>query len=192
MLRSFRDLLRDDRGIAATEMALLAPPLIMVFVGVIELSFKLWSTQKAEKLAVTVSDVVAQAQTVTVDGLEEILAATDDIMQPFYFGESNGQIIISSVYRGQGEEDAKVNWQCIKNATYGKESKVGAEDDEATLPEDLTLNEKENVIVAEVFYTYKPVLPGLIFDGSEVAYRAAYFKPRLGALTNSPGESCTF
>jgi hypothetical protein len=185
MLRFLRRLRKDERGVSLTELALLTPPLLMLFVGVIEISFKLWSTQKAEKLSVTISDVVAQAQTVSMEGLGDIVDATDDIMDPFAFGD-NGEVIISSIYRAQGTEDVKVNWQCIRNRPFGQPSRLGLPGDDATLPEDLWLDEKENVIVAEVFYTYQPILPGLLFDGDSVVYRRAFFKPRLGALTNPP------
>jgi TadE-like protein len=216
MLRQIRKLLRNERGVAAMEFAFTAPPLMLLFVGLVEVSMKLWSTQKAEKLTVTISDVVAQAQTVTVAGLRDIVDATDDIMEPFDFGD-HGKLIISSVYREQGERVAKVNWQCIKDWSedadeeednpFPADSKVGDEGDDAVLPAELTLNEKENVIVAEVFYRYEPILPGLLFganpllnrligepvqgEASEVIYRRALFKPRLGALTNSPGDPCT-
>jgi TadE-like protein len=214
MLRQIRKLLRNERGVAAIEFAFTAPPLMLLFVGLVEVSMKLWSTQKAEKLAVTISDVVAQAQTVTVVGLEDIVNATDDIMEPFDFG-NNGKLIISSVYREEGEAVAKVNWQCTKDWAadadednpFPADSKVGDEGDDAVLPPELTLNEKENVIVAEVYYRYDPILPGLLFgenpllqrligepvegQASEIAYRRAFFKPRLGALTNSPGDPCT-
>ena len=216
MLRQIRKLLRSEQGIAAMEFALTAPPLMLLFVGLIEVSMKLWSTQKAEKLTVTISDVVAQAQTVTVAGLGDIVDATEDIMEPFEFGD-NGKLIISSVYREQGETVATVNWQCIKDWSedadeeednpFPADSKVGNEGDNAVLPADLTLNEKENVIVAEVYYRYEPILPGLLFgenpllqrlvgepvegEANEIVYRRAFFKPRLGALTNSPGDPCT-
>ncbi len=196
MLKLIRRLRRNERGVAAIELALMGPPLMILFVGLVEITFKLWSTQKAEKVAVTISDVVAQSQTVTTEGLGYIVNATGDIMAPFEFA-GNGEVIISSVYRAVGQDVAKVNWQCTKtwseveDVPFSEDSKLGQPGDDANLPEELELNEKENVIVAEVFYTYAPMLPGLLFDGDEVVYRRAFFKPRLGALTNSPGESCT-
>ena len=57
---------------------------------------------------------------------------------------------------------------------------------DATLPTGFTLNEKDNIIVAEVFYEYEPIAPGLLFDKAAI-YRRAIFKPRLGLLTADPG-----
>jgi Flp pilus assembly protein TadG len=184
-LRKLRTLWRDKRGVAAIEFALLLPVLVVLFIGSLEVTFKIWSTQKAEKLAVTLADVVAQSQTVTMADLTELTGSVDRIMDPFPFG-TNGVVIISSVYRAQGETVAKVNWQFkTTGATITAVSKVGTAGQNAVLPTGLVLNERENVIVAEVFYKYEPIAPGLMFDES-IVYRPAYFKPRLGALTNTP------
>ena len=50
---------------AAIEFALMLPMLIALLIGCLEVTFKIWSTQKAEKLAVTLSDMIAQSTAVT-------------------------------------------------------------------------------------------------------------------------------
>lgn len=189
LARRILDLWRNDDGIAAIEAALLLPLLLVTFIGCTEVTFKIWSTQKAEKLAVTIADVVTQSQTVTAAGLEEIVAATDRIMEPFEFN-NDGVIFISSVYVPQDETVAVVNWQCKVEGSFEALSKLGEAGDDAVLPPGLTLVERDNVIVAEIYYKYTPIMPGLMFDEA-VIYRRALFKPRLGALTNTPGDPCT-
>ena len=179
-----RTIWRDDRGVAAIEFALLLPVLVVLMIGCLEVTMKIWSTQKAEKLSVTLADVIAQSQTVTKSDLTKLTGSVDRIMDPFPFG-TNGVVIISSVYRAQDTEEVKVNWQFKTTGSLTVASKIGLEGDDATLPDELTLNERENVIVAEVFYKYKPIAPGLMFDEA-VVYRRAFFKPRLGALTEKP------
>jgi len=161
--------------------------LLVLLIGCLEVTFKIWSTQKAEKLSVTLSDVVAQSKAVTNSDLESLIGAVDKIMDPFAFGADEGKIIISSIYVAQGEEDAKVNWQCYFPSSGGLSatSKFGAKGDTADLPDGFTLVEKDNVIVTEVFYKYTPIAPGLLFDESTV-YRRAIFKPRLGLLITDP------
>lgn len=185
-LRAFRlcGLWRDNRGVAAIEFALLLPVLVMLLIGSIEVTMKIWSTQKAEKLSVTLADVVAQSQSVTMSDLTKLTGSVDRIMDPFPFG-TNGVVIISSVYRAQDTTEVKVNWQFKTSGSLSVVSKIGEEGDDADMPEDLALNERENVIVAEVFYKYEPIAPGLMFD-DVVVYRRAFFKPRLGALTEKP------
>jgi len=189
MKRQLRTFWRDTGGVAAVEAALLLPVLLTAFIGCTEVTFKIWSTQKVEKLAVTIADVVTQSQTVTCDGMQQLVAASDRIMDPFEF-DSNGVIYVSSVYVPQGQTVPIVNWQAEKTGDFAALSKLGMKGDDADLPQDLTLVEKDNVIVAEIYYKYQPIMPGLMFDEA-VIYRRAFFKPRLGALTNSPGDPCS-
>lgn len=189
MLTLFRKLWRDRKGIAAIEFGLMAPVLLALFIGCIEVTFKIWSTQKAEKLAVTLADVVAQSQEVKVTDLAALVSSIDKIMDPFPFGDAEGVVYITSVYLPQPEEDQPlgdpiVNWQ-YKKGSFAAASKIGVEGGDAVLPEDFDLNERDNVIVAEVFYKYTPIAPGVMFDEA-VVYRRAFFKPRLGALTDKP------
>jgi len=187
MLNRLRRLRQDNRGVAAIEFALLLPMLLALLIGCLEVTFKIWSTQKAEKLAVTLSDVIAQAKAVTGADLVALTGATDKIMDPFPFGANDGRIIISSVYVPQGEEDAEVHWQCFFPPLGGLTvaSKFGVKDAVADLPDGFTLVEKDNVIVTEIFYKYQPIAPGLMFDES-IVYRRAMFKPRLGTLLGNP------
>lgn len=187
MLNRLRKLRRDNRGVAAIEFALLLPMLIALLIGCLEVTFKIWSTQKAEKLAVTLSDVVAQSTAVTNSDLQSLISTVDKIMDPFAFGDNEGKIFISSVYVQQGQTDAEVNWQCAfpSSGGFSAASKLGSKGATANLPAGFTLIEKDNVIVTEVFYKYTPIAPGLLFDESTV-YRRAWFKPRLGLLVTDP------
>ena len=167
---------------------MLLPMLLTMFIGSTEVTFKIWSTQKVEKLSVTLADVITQSQTVSADGINKVIQASDRIMDPFPF-DNKAVIFISSVYVPQGETVAKVNWQCKLSGSFTALSKLGLTGNNAILPPNLTLAERDNVIVAEVYYKYTPIMPGLLFN-EEVVYRPAFFKPRLGALTNSPGNPC--
>ncbi len=180
---------RDNRGVAAIEFGLVLPVLVVLFIGCLEVTFKIWSTQKAEKLAVTLADVIAQSQEVTVSDLQSLVTSIDKIMEPFPFG-NNGVVYISSVYLPQPEDDEDdpgdpiVNWQYKKGA-FSAVSRVGVENGVADLPNGFSLAVRDNVIVAEVIYKYTPIAPGVMFDEATI-YRRAFFKPRLGALTDKP------
>jgi Flp pilus assembly pilin Flp len=190
-MQFFRKPYKDERGVAAIEFALVLPVLVGLFIGSLEVTFKIWSTQKAEKLSVTLADVIAQSQEVTTDDMESLISSVDKIMEPFPFG-NDGTVFISSVYvpqaeEGEDPEDPIINWQRKFPPSGGlnEVSKIGAQGATATLPTGFTLNERENVIVAEVFYRYTPIAPGVLFD-IDIVYRRSFFKPRLGALTDNP------
>jgi Flp pilus assembly pilin Flp len=191
MMNFLHKLRRNNRGVAAIEFALLLPMLITLMIGCLEVTFKIWSTQKAEKLSVTLADVIAQSQEVTTSDLNSLVGAVDRIMDPFPFGD-DGAVIISSVYLpsppdGEDLGEPIVNWQRKFPASGGLEveSKIGEQGDDANLPAGFDMYEKENCIVAEVYYKYTPIMPGFLFDEA-VTYRRSFFKPRLGALTDNP------
>ena len=184
MRRLIEYLKRHDSGVAAIEFAVVMPLLLVLSFGALELTMKILAAQKVEKLAATTADVVAQAEVATVTGMDQLLSATTDIMEPFDFG-ADGVVIVSSVYRDAGSANAVNNWRHSGGGTLVETSQLGAVGGTADLPDGFVLNEKENVIVAEVYYNYQPLWDGLFFDATTI-YRQAFFKPRLGALTDAP------
>lgn len=180
-IRKFRS---DRRGLAAVEFALVLSLLTTLVIGVLEVGMKLLAAQKAENLAATTADVVAQSETATLAGLDQIMDATDDVMAPFDFG-ADGRVIITSIYRAPDTLNATINWQHSGGGSLTATSKIGSVGQQPNLPTDFVLNERENIIIAEVYYHYEPLLPGLMFEDATL-YRRAMFKPRLGTLTNPP------
>jgi Flp pilus assembly protein TadG len=185
MARSPAGFACSNAGIAVVEFALMLPVLMTLFYGVIEITRYVLITQKAEKLAHTVADVTAQSATVTISGLDQLMAATSDIMEPFAFG-TNGRVFITSLYRTQGQANAAVNWRYSGGGTLtGVTSSFGAVGDTPTMPGTFTFDERENVIVAEVYVQFSPLISNKFF-GTTTVYRRAFYKPRFGALITTP------
>lgn len=182
-LSSPSSLLRSNKGIAAMEFALCAPALILVGLGGYDMARWMLIQQKAEKVAYAVADVVAQGGTVSVAQINQTLTAASQIMQPYAFG-ANGVVIISSVAK-TGNNAPTVRWRQSGGGTMAASSQIGGVGGNATLPGGLTLADKDNVIVAEVYYKFTPLLTGIML-GSSNLYKTAVFKPRLGALTTPP------
>jgi Flp pilus assembly protein TadG len=170
---------RAQEGIAVLEFALIMPVLIALFFGAVELTREIIISQKVEKVAVTVSDVVAQSSTVTTADLNQTLVAAEQLMLPYSFGAS-GYVIVTSVTK-TGSNQPTVNWQYTGGGTWTKASKIGSTGGTASLPAGFTLNSGENIIVAEVFYNYAPMLSGLVLSASTI-YKLSIYKPRLGDL----------
>ena len=178
-------LLRADQGLAVLEFALILPVLMSLFYGAVEITRYILITQKVEKLAFTVADVTAQSQTVSNASLNQVLAATSDIMSP-YTMTSNGRVIISSLYRAAGATTtATVNWRYQGGGTLTATSALGAVGATPSMPTGFTFDERENVIAAEVFYQFSPLISTQFF-GTKTIYRVAFYKPRLGALLTPP------
>lgn len=181
--RNLQGVLRDEHGVAAVEFALALPMLAAMFLGGFEVNRYILVHQKVEKVTYTVADVVAQSQSVTESQLDQIFVAAEEIMRPYDFGD-DGVVIVTSVSKS-GTETSKVRWRYSGGGSLSRNSEVGAVGGTASLPGGLTLNAGDNVIIAEVYYRYHPVLEGTAVSESDI-YKTAIFKPRLGALVTTP------
>ncbi|MBU6234631.1 MAG: pilus assembly protein [Alphaproteobacteria bacterium] len=174
---------RNDRGVAAVEFALIFPLLMTFLLGSFEVVRYIIVNQKIDHVAYTVADVVGQEESITRAQITDIMSAATEIMDPFGFGQ-DGIVIISSIEQDPTEGPI-VRWQVTGGGTLDKDSRLGLEDDVADMPATLTLNDNENVIVAEVFYNYTPAFSEDYFSTRE-NYKYAVFKPRYGSLTTAP------
>jgi len=175
----FCSLLKNQAGLAAVEFALALPLLIILTFGSIEVTLYILITQKVERVAINLSDLVAQSTTISTTQLNDIIKASGQVMLPYNFG-TDGYAIISSVSK-TGTNAPVVKWQ-YKSSGTAQTSKVGVVNGNATLPSGFTMVDKDNVIITEVFYNYKPILSGTIYTSSQI-YRYSIYKPRLGNLT---------
>lgn len=142
-------------------------------------------SQRVDRVAYSVTDIVTQSEVVTQEDLNNILLAAGQLMQPFSFGE-NGVVIVTSLYRPAGG-DTEITWQYTGGGSLARTSLIGQPGAETpALPQGLTLNETENVIVAEVYYAFKPMFINANILGAQDIYRYAVYKPRLSPLITPP------
>ena len=199
---------KPRRAVAATEFALTLPLWITMLLGTADGTYCLLVNEKCDRIAYTVTDIVAQYQTqnptqlgnLTVAGLNDIILAGAQLMQPFPFTATQGaNVITTSVYKPAGKSPI-ICWQyngAIVADNAATQSRVGipsnsdpnhkcATGGAATLPNGLTLNDNDNVIISEVFYNFSPLfISSTLFNASTI-YRVAVYKPRLSPLINTP------
>lgn len=176
-----RNFIQDTRGTAGIEFAVMIPMILTLFLGVIEISNFIMVNERTEKVAHAIADYVAQEETITTAQLNTIMDSAAEIMSPFEFGD-RGHVIITSVHRNAGE-DPKVAWQYEGGGTlHGMESKFGAIGNLSPLPSGFTLNERDTVIIAEVYYQPKALVTGMFSPSNDTMYKYAFYKPRLGTL----------
>ena len=180
-LQQCRIFSRAQEGIAYLEFAIALPLIIGMLLGGVEVTRYILIAQKVEKVSVTVSDIVAQQSTIGTTQLTQLITAAGQVMKPYSFN-ANAYVIISSVYQ-TGTNPPVVKWQYTGGGTWIKSSQVGFPGSTATLPPGFILSDKENVIIAEVFYNYQPIFGTNILHGSQL-YKYAIFKPRLGDLSS--------
>jgi Flp pilus assembly protein TadG len=179
-------------GLAFLEFALLLPFLVLLLVGTLEIGRFALVNMKLDKAVYALADFVTQGVEPTRAELDEYSQSANQIIKPFNF---SGTIIFTSVYlRDLGAPPCEgflvpcVAWQY--RAVGTDLSRVGTPGGNATLPNFFELTEGQNVILAELFADYTPMLditgnliPSL---APQKIYKVAMYKPRQGTMFNQP------
>lgn len=170
---------RAAGGATAVEFALAAPMLIMLMLASAELARFVILNQKLDRVAISTSDLVARAETISESKLVDILIAAEQVAQPFDLAAS-GRVIVSSIVNEDGDGPT-IAWQRSDDGTLDASSKVGQDGGAASLPEGFEVREGETAIISEVFFSFEPFLSELIVEPQTV-YKRAHHRPRLGTL----------
>lgn len=173
-------LAKNNSGVAAVEFALTVPILLVLFVGGFELTRYVLLFQKVSKTSSTMSDLISRLPSATEAEIENSYNAVQHLMEPYY-DEADVKVVISSI-SNDGEDDL-ISWQRCGGGSLVAQSRLGRQGDAVVLPEGFDLDENENTIVAEVFYSFSPVVaPNTV--GAQEIYKIRFTKPRLGALVD--------
>ena len=173
--RAPRTFAGDRRGVAALEFALVAPLMVFCYLGVSILASALLVQRRAEHIASSLADLVAQEATTSPGELADICTVSNTIMQPYSTTSGALQMRVSSI-----QEDASGNltvgwsYNCqgmtalTKGAAY-----TGAAS--------AYLSPNQSIIVAEAAYTYTSPLGATNISWLPGSYAFAnkfYLQPR--------------
>jgi hypothetical protein len=179
----------SETGVALIEFAVTLPVLLVMLVGMIELTYVTLVNQKLDKVAGSMSDFATQGRTISVSDINAFALAVPQIMRPFTF---SGTVVFSSVanFRNPSPPCLTTNVPCIawQRAILGGDgSRIGGAGGIATLPDNYPVLTGQNVIVAEVFHNYTPLLGTsasfIAAFSAQQFYKVAISKPRQGTLT---------
>lgn len=163
-LRGFR---ADARGAATIEFAFIAPVLLLMYFGVVELSLALEANRKVTSTASTIGDLVAQTDEISPAEVDGILDAAAAIMSPL--DASTMELRVTSI-RKDLNGNVKVAWSRARHTTsYGCGAAIEAPD--------TVLDPGESVIYAEAAYDYDPPL-GKLLTGVIRMQDSFYLRPR--------------
>lgn len=169
MLKRCLRFVHAREGLAAVEFALIAPVMILMFYGVVELSAAVDCNARVSRVASTVADLVAQSPTVSTADTTNIFNAGNAILFPYT--SANAKIVISSLV-DDGKGAAKVAWSDAQNATPRT---VGST---VSVPAGLVISGSgSSVIYAEITYKFVPAV-SYFLGGSVTLSNTFYSKPR--------------
>ncbi|MEP5623804.1 MAG: TadE/TadG family type IV pilus assembly protein [Hyphomicrobiales bacterium] len=175
---------RDSRGVSAVEFAMILSPMLILFLGTVEITNMLDQDRKISRVSNTVTDLVAQAQTITTDEIDGITDLGKVVMAPN--ADDGLEIIVASVsFDPQG--DASVDW------SHG--NKTNSPWDQGDTPPiilpDTVATPNTSIVVGQTNLTYVPKFSGVFSSSVERISSIElsdtfYLRPR---LTNK--VSCT-
>ncbi len=170
MLKRFLAMFRARDGLAAVEFALLAPVMVLMFFGTVELSAAVDCNTRVTNVASTAADLVAQETTVSSADMANVFAALNAIIYPY--SAAGAKIVISSLV-DDGHGGATVAWSDAQNTTP---LAVGSA---VTVPTGL-ITSGGSVIYAQVTYSYSS--PSMVYlTGPLTMSNSFYARPRRSA-----------
>ena len=170
----------DRGGSVLSELAFTLPILVAILIGGVEIGRYMIIHQKLSRLIDSTSDLVAQKKTLSTADLDDVFESAEYVLDPFALGP-DGVIFISSVTALPGESP-QVDWQYSGAGSGQATSMVGNPGETANLPEGFFLDDGENVIIAEIFYDYRPEIFEKFTSPTTIYYRV-FDRPRFGPLT---------
>jgi Flp pilus assembly protein TadG len=166
VIRVLRRAAADRRGVAAIEFALIFPMIFMLHLAAIEVLQAYQAQRAVSHIAAAMADITAQGRSVTRAEMDDILAASTVMIQPFS-GAGLQQRVSSFVADEKGAVSR--DWSVTSDGF--------TETGDAEAP-DHFLSANESVIVTDVIYAYQPRF-GVVLPASIRFERHAYARPRL-------------
>lgn len=175
--RRFLRFCRDKHGVSAVEFALIAPLMIALYFGCVEISDGVAANRKVSLVAAAVANLAAQVSTINASDMSNILDASSAIISPY--AASNLTITVSCI-KIDGNKNATVKW----SETRGGTRLTGA----VTLPAALQVADTQ-LLFAQASYAYTPIV-GYTITGTLTLSDQMYMAPRISAPTYD-GKACT-
>ena len=163
-------LVRDTRGVSAVEFALIAPLMVSLYLGCVEISDGVSAQRKVTLIASTVANLTAQSTTLSTTDVSNILDASTAIIYPY--GSSTLKMTVSCIAI-DANKNATVKWSVTRNGT--------ALSGGVTLPSALQVANTQ-LVYSQVSYGYKPAV-GYTITGTLTLSEQMYMMPRITAPT---------
>jgi Flp pilus assembly protein TadG len=172
---------RDRRGVSAVEFALVAPLLIALYLGCVEVSDGVSADRKVTLTASTVANLAGRVTTITAADMTNILDASSAIIAPY--STSNLAITVSCLDIDK-DKNATVKWSAARNGA-ARATGSSYTFDSANSALDIA---NSQLILAEVTYAYTPII-GYTITGTLTLSDHMFMSPRISAPTYN-GTAC--
>lgn len=158
---------RDRRGAALAEFALVLPVMLALYLGMTELVQAFQAQKKATGVAATIADLATQDTSVTDATLAGIFTAGEMVMSPFPKAALRQRLAHVSA-----DKDGVVttDWTAARNWSGGAA---------AAVPDGM-LGPNESIVVASIVYEFESPVDWFLPNGAKIK-QTAYYRPRLSS-----------
>lgn len=176
---SWRDLLGDRKGVGAVEFAFIAPILVVMYIGAVEMTVALAVDTKVSRAANITLDLITQGTTTSRAELGAMTDVAGSVLAPYESGDL--ELMFTAIQVSDDGTKATVNW------SWGSDTlKPYAAGSEIDIPDSL--------MIAEAFYIRGEILKTHDFitsisfsqsSATSLNLNETYFmRPRLGTTIN--------
>jgi len=169
---TLRRFVGDKRGVSAVEFALLAPVMIGLYLGCVEISDGVGVDRKVSLTAAALANLGAQVTSISSSDMTNIFDASAAIIAPYSSGKLKSTL---SCLKVDSTGKVTVAWSATKNGT------ARATGSSVTIPSALAVPSSQ-LLFSEVSYAYTPTV-GYTITGTLNLSDQMYMSPRMTAPT---------
>jgi len=170
---------RDRRGVSAVEFAFIAPVMIGLYLGCVEVSDSVAADRKVSLIVDALANLTAQVTTISTSDMTNILNASSSIITPY--SANNLQATVSCL-KIDSSGKVTVAWSATLSGT------ARATGSSVSIPSALAVPNSQ-LVLGEASYAYTPTV-GYTITGTLTLSDHMYMAPRIAAPTYN-GVSCT-
>jgi Flp pilus assembly protein TadG len=172
----------DRRGVSAVEFAFIAPVMVGLYLGCVEISDGVAADRKVSLVVDALSNLSSQVTTISSAQMTNILNASSSIIQPY--SASNLTATLSCL-KIDANRNVTVAWSATLNGT------ARAAGSSVTIPSALAVANSQ-LLFAEASYAYTPTI-GYTISGTLTLSDKMYMAPRITAPSygDATPVSCT-
>lgn len=169
------------RGVAAVEFALVVPAVLIILLGVADLSVLIRATWHLERSAGELANVIAQFDSLREADFPALFDVADRIAMPYELTGQRGAVIITSL--SGTANGAVVSWRRRAGAA-DMLTRFGAQP-APVLPVGFTLPAGQTAIAVETYARIAPwvLSANLLGERTQVLAGFGLFRPRLSSLS---------
>jgi Flp pilus assembly protein TadG len=188
-LRSLRvrRFVRENRGAAAVEFALVTPLMISMYFGMVELSTGVAIDRKVTMVSHTLSDLIGQATAVNDTDISNVFNAASSIVTPYLATPLTAKITAVSI-----DNTGKATVVCSRSWTSGGGVTSGLAVNAvvtSSIPAGLIVNNTE-LIWAQVSYVYTPTI-GYVVKSAVTLSDQFFARPRQSSTVDFTNATCS-